>query len=226
MVCYDSAMKYVLGIALCLLAGVTAVQAYELSVTSVSTPYEIIPIEGDPEVKQVYLGTLEDFPVMYEIRSAESFILSAQLMQQYQGGADPKELSLMIIRENDKGRGVTEVARLRPASTDWVMRQDSVYGMDFWDGPVVQQEVEAGTYRIEVSTPENLGQYILSIGDQDEPAGYFTTIGQVRTTHKFFGFSVVKLLASSYVYYPLGIFLLLFAIQRTWKYRKSIAHVA
>ena len=66
---------------------------------------------------------------------------------------------------------------------------------------------------------------MLMIGENQQSNSYFETLGNVRTTQKFFGYSFFKLLTSSYVYYPLGILLLLFAIYRTWKYRKSIAYV-
>lgn len=200
--------------------------AYELIVTSVSEPYEIVPLVLPPEEQQIYLGELENFPIMYEVESQEDFTLSLQLSQVHKNGSEPTLFSLMIVRKDDRGGGVTEIARMNTAGEDWVLRKERVYGMTFEDSPTIEQSVGPGTYRIEVSTPENLGKYQLTIGTETEKLGYGATLSRVYTTQKFFGHSPVKILTSSYVYYPLGIVLMLLLIYRTWRWRKLITHVS
>ena len=203
----------------------TPAAAYELFVTEVTEPYQIVPLESPLEEKQAYVGELVDYPLMYEVTTDATTTLSAQLSQRYRG-AMPLGLALMVVRSDDRGGGVTEIGRLHPESADWVKRRDKVYGMTFWDSAIFAREVGPGTYRIEVSTPENQGPYLLTIGTNDKDSGYWKTLGQVYTTQQTFGLSFLSMLRSSLVYYPLGILLLLFVIQRTWKYRKSITHVA
>jgi hypothetical protein len=217
-------MKYMLTL-LMLLGGITTAEAYELYVTEVTEPYEIVPLQAEAGQKQVYVGTLEDFPVMYEVVVSATTTLTAQLSQRRQGEV-PRNLALMIVRNDDQGGGVTEVGRLTPGAAEWGVRKDGVFGMTFWESTVFAEEVGPGTYRVEVSTPDNQGPYMLTVGEVDGPAGYFKTLGMVYTTQKVFGSTFLGMLRSTYVYYPLGIMLLLFALWRTWKSRKEIAHVA
>jgi hypothetical protein len=198
--------------------------AYQLTVTEATQPYEIIPLQADPTIRQVYLGELNNFPVMYEFVSAEDFDISVQLSQPRRGSVEPTLFSLMIVRQDDRGGGVSEVARLSTSVSDWSLRKDSTYGLTFYETEPVEKSVGPGTYRVEVSTPENLGQYRISIGTEEPRLGYWETLSRVNTTQQFFGFSFMKMLTSSYIYYPLGILLLLFVLYRTWKWRKTIMY--
>lgn len=202
------------------------VMAYQLTLTEVSEPYEIVPLVSSPEEKQVYLGELQNFPIMYEVESEEGFTIALQLSQDYKNGVEPTLFSVMIVRKDDRGGGVTEVVRLNTTDEDWLTRKERAYGMTFQDSPVIEQVVGPGTYRIEVSTPQNLGKYQLTIGTESQKLGYGETLGRIYTTQKFFGYSPVKILTSSYVYYPLGIALVLLLMYRTWRWRKLITHVS
>ncbi len=217
-------MKYIIGILLGVLVGSTPVFAYELFVTEVTEPYEIVSISDIPVSEQVYLGELDNFPIMYEIEASESFAFKAQLTQIYDDDIEPNKFSLMVVRLDDSGGGVTEIARFNPAVADWVELKDSALGLSFWDTVPVVVELEAGMYRIEVSTPENIGRYRLTLGTEEDASGYFKSLSQARTTQKFFGYSFLKMLTSSYVVYPIGIILLLLAFYKTWKYRKTITN--
>lgn len=219
-------MKYILGVFLFTIVGGSSAAAFELVTTEVTRPYEIVTVDNNLGPQHIYLGELKDFPIMYEISTSEQFDLSTKVRQRYNGSGEPHDFSLIVIRQNDRGGGVTEVARLRPNTSDWAVVKDSVFGMTFWESETLTKTVDPGVYRIEISTPENIGRYMLTIGEGGELPGYFSTIANIHTTQKFFGYSVLKLLTSSYVYYTLGIVFLLFIIQKTWRYRKSIAHVA
>ncbi len=213
-------MKYILSSLLLILVGFSQADAYELTVTEVSKPYEIVSITEVPQYEHVYLGELNNFPVMYEFIAAEPFTLTAKLSQLDNSEAYPLKLSLMIVRLNDNGGGVTEITRFNPSSENWKKRKDPILGLSFLDSNSISKEVDAGVYRIEVSTPENTGRYSLLLGNEKgEFVGYFKTLSQVRVIQKFYGTSVLKILTSSYVYYPLGIIFMLFMFRKTWKYR-------
>jgi hypothetical protein len=94
--------------------------------------------------------------------------------------------------------------------------------MNFLTSPAISESVESGTYRIEVSSPDNRGQYLLTIGDQPTEPGYFAELAAIRQTQQYFGLSIFSMLRTSYVYYPIGILLLLFALYKTWSYRHVI----
>jgi hypothetical protein len=218
-------MKYIFIFISLLFIGINTVNAYELVLTEIDRPYEIVTVEKDFGPRHIYLGELNDYPVMYEITTEESFDLSVKIRQQYNNSGEPLSLSLIIIKQNERGGGVTEVARLRPSKDSWVAVKDSVFGMTFWESETLSRTVEPGIYRIEISTPDNIGRYMLTVGDDEDLPGYFKTLANVHTTQKFFGHSIFRLISSSYVYYMLGILFLLFVIRWTWKYHKSFRHV-
>ncbi len=219
-------MKFLFAFLFLFVVGPLPVVAFDVYQSEVTKPYEIIPLTAGLEPKQAHIGHLDNFPIMYEVIITATTTLTAQLSQQYQSSAKPLDLALMVVREDDKGGGVSEIARVHPVTTDWTARKDSVYGMSFWESLPISNELRPGIYRIEVSTPNNLGRYMLLLGTADESLGYFGTISHVHQVQQGFGLSIVRMLGSSYIYYPLGIILLLFVIQRTWRFRKSIAHVA
>lgn len=223
--CYDVGMKYFYALLLWLVVCAPAA-AFSPVLTEVTRPYEIVTIEEEDIQNQAVLGELEGFPIMYEVTSDEPFTLQAAVRQRFQSSAEPIGFSLIAIRQNERGGGVTEVARLRPEPADWQRVKDARLGMSFWQSSDLLVDVEPGTYRVEISTPENMGKYLLSFGAGDVNDGYFATVAGIQRTQKFFGFSFLKLLTSSYVYYPLGILLILFLMQRAWKYRKLITNHA
>lgn len=196
--------------------------AFSPIVSKVEQPYEIITVDFEPNASAYYLGELENYPVMYEVTSEESFVLSASLFQ-LKNNDEPIDFSLIAVRKNDRGGGVSEVKRQRFDSSTWVVEKDSKTGLTFWKSEEFINEVEAGTYRIEISTTKNQGKYLLKFGPGEDDEGYFSSLAGVRRTHQFFGYSVVTMFTSSLVYYPLGILFVLFSIERTWRYRKLIA---
>ena len=207
-------MKLFAAITLLLLP--VSTQAYTVFETDISQPYEIVPIEATPPVAHNYLGTLNDYPVMYEITSEEPFTFEAQVSQRVD---DVQPISLLLIRKNDRGGGVKEVARMTVDTSEWTRNTDSKFGMSLLTSPAISESVEPGTYRIEVSSPDNIGQYLLTVGQEATEPGYFAELGAIRQTQAYFGMGVFSMLKSSYVYYPIGILLLFFAIYKTWSYR-------
>ena len=211
-------MKFLVGLAMFIVPGFS--YAYTVYETDTSRPYEIVPIESAPPIQHSYLGTLDDYPVMYEVDSEEPFTFSASVSQPV--NVTPQPITLLLIRKNDRGGGVAEVVRMTVDPADWDRKTDAKMGMTFLTSPVINESVEAGTYRIEVSSPDNVGQYLLTIGEVPTEPGYFAELGAIRQTQAYFGIGIFSMLKSSYVYYPIGILLLLFALYKTWSYRHLI----
>lgn len=184
--------------------------------TDISRPYEVFPIESPLPIETGYLGTLDNYPVMYEVRSEEPFTFTAQLQQPTNRPIEP--LSLLLIRRNDRGGGVTEIARQTIDPADWVRERDSLVGLTFLTAEMLEVDVEPGTYRLEVSSPSNLAQYLLTVGDEEQDTGYFEQLGYIRQTQSYFGYGFFTMLRSSLVYYPIGILLLLGAFYQTWRF--------
>jgi len=205
-----------------LLSFVTVAEAYNPSVVEPVRPYEVLVVAQEPEVTQEYLGALLDFPEMYETSSEEPFLLTVAVKQLVT--ETPVSFSLIAIRQNDVGGGVTEVFRKNQPVGDWTVEKNSVLGLTFLVSDTVEARVEPGTYRVEISTPINEGDYMLVLGNQLNPSGYFAMLGHIRTTQAHFGYSWLRMLYSSYVYYPLGSIVLLLLIFKTWQRRKKISH--
>ncbi len=204
----------------------TLAQAYELSVTEISTPYEIVPIDIEDLGQKVLLGSLEEFPVMYELKVSATTTLTTQLAQVYEGDSVPVPFSLLIVSQNPADGGVTEVARIMPQESEWLKEKDSVLGISFWESPIVNTEIGKGIYRLEVSTPNNQGKYSLMIGENTDNVGYLSRLQQIYTTQSFFDYYPFRLIYSSYIYYPLGIILLFYGFYRVRKYRRTLDYVA
>jgi hypothetical protein len=221
--CYDYAMKIIL---LLILLLPVVVLASDIYVTEVASPYAIVPVTEDIKNPQLHLGVLDNFPVMYEFYLASSTDFRAKISQPIiSGKATPNPFGLMLVRQDDRGGGVTEIARLTSAEDSWSITKDSSIGSSFWQGEEIETTLQSGTYRIEVSTPDNEGKYLLNFGPEGD-YGYFASLSRAWTIQQFLGYSPLRILTSSLVYYPLGILFITFLISRTWKYRKMISNVS
>lgn len=187
-------------------------------------PYSPILIEGDPYIQREYLGSLDGFPDLYELTSEVSFTLTLKVQQLQR--ADTTPFGIIIVRQNDTDGGVTEIARINQPVSEWVQTEDTSLGLTLREGSSISETLAPGIYRIEVSTPDNVGTYALVVGDEAQSAHYFATVGQIATIQSHFDVSPFGLLFSRYVYYPLGTLLVLVGIFLTWKYRKKITHVS
>jgi hypothetical protein len=216
-------MKYTLLLVALVLTS-AEVLAFAPEVVEPLEPYAPIAITGDPYAQREYLGSLNDFPDMYEVTSETAFTLTLQVRQLAKD--TPFPFGLIIIKQNENNGGVTEIGRFNPTETEWTDVSHSALGLSLLQSEVWQQEVEPGTYRIEISTPENNGNYMLVFGDEPTTAGYFETLSHIRTTQAHFGYSVFQMLFSSYVFYPLGILVILFGIFKTWQWRKKTMYVS
>lgn len=198
----------------------STVSAYNPIIAEPQEAYEIIPIEGDPYVQREYLGDLSDFPDMYELTSEVAFTLQVKVRQRASAEAP---FGLIIVKQNKDDGGVTEVVRLNQPIEEWSEVKDKTLGMKFLEGTTLSREVEPGTYRIEVSSPDNKGDYMLVVGDEAVRTGFFGTLADVYKVQRHFGYTPLHMLFSNYVYYLLGIILVSYGIYRTWQYKNNHA---
>jgi hypothetical protein len=212
-------MKKVFFVSLCLFFASSA-HAYNVINAEPAEAYDIIPIEGDPYVQREYLGDLMDYPDMYEFTTDVSMTLSLRLRQRDSDKAVP--FGLIIVRQNDDDGGVTEVQRVNQPVAEWHKTTDSMLGVHFLEGEFIQREVSPGTYRIEVSTPDNKGAYMLVVGDESVRSGFFSSLAQAYKTQRHFGYWPFRIFLSSLVYYPLGILIIGYGIFITAKHRDKL----
>lgn len=190
--------------------------AYIVEEVDQSQPYELVPIQAPLGESRSYLGELTGYPIMYEVVAENDFTFTAQVRQP--STQSQHDFALILVRKDDRGGGVTEVARMHTNAAEWARGRDGEIGLTFANSPVLSEEVGPGTYRLEISTPENAGAFMLTVGDRPADTGYWQTLGSVRTTQQFFGRGVFSLLGSNLVFYPIGIVILLFMFYKTWQY--------
>ncbi len=195
-------------------------QAFEALEETVPTQYEVITIQN-PEIEQLILGELTDAPEMFEIVSDVPFTLTAEIRAiPNTSGATLPQLSGIIIRQKEI-RGVEEVARLNSSDAPWTVQTDLDSGLVYQAGPYFSESVDAGTYRIEVSNPNNQGKYLLLIGNQQDQNGYFASLSDIKRVYTFYDLSTVRMVSSPYVYYPLLVIIVGLLIFGTWYYRRK-----
>lgn len=189
-------------------------KAFSPTISSPILPYEVLTMDSSIATEQVYLGELKGDPHMYEFTLGKETDLVVTMVQK-QG--DNLPLSLIVVRSNDNNRGVSEIGRLTAKETTWLSYKDGVLGLQLSRSDTFTKTLGSGVYRIEVSTAENAGQYMLVVGSKPEDLGYFKTLSNIRLTQAFFGKSILSMLFSSYIYYPIGIVVLLYLIFLTWR---------
>lgn len=212
-------IRYLFGVGVCtLVLWSSSVQAYEVSQETVTVPYEVVTLTGDPEHKQTILGELDNTPEMFEVKSDSDFTLTVEI-RAVPGELSRPQFSGIIVRQKET-LGVEEVARMKAIDASWARVIDGTTGLAYQSGPFFSEKVKAGTYHIEVSTPDNSGKYMLVVGNKDESTGYVDTLHQIGLVYDFYGLGTVQMFHSPYIHYPLGIVVLIALIGATWYWQR------
>lgn len=156
----------------------------------------------NPDVSQAFYGQLEDFPHMFEIQSDETFNLYTEILVPDIEN-QPNDIGVLILKVEE--RGVTEIKRLSPKEAEWESRYEWFGGDSYRRGSSFFDSLDAGTYQIEVSTPVNLGKYVLVVGKKEEFSifDYVDTVRDIARVKSFFGKPAIAILGTPFVYAPL-----------------------
>jgi hypothetical protein len=169
-----------------------------------------------PEVSKTFYGALTNFPHTYQIQADASFRLKAEILIPDIPEAK-HNISGIIIREIEGSGRVEEIARLSAGEASWESFYEPFGGDTYLRGPSFDAEVGGGVYRIEVSTPDNVEKYVLSVGFLEEnDLGYITLLQRIAAVKTFFNKSQFMVVQSPFVYVPLVLITLagLFAYRR------------
>lgn len=187
--------------------------------------YEDTIIVEEPEIQRSYFGILDNFPHTYRLTAEEPFILSVALYE-----PDDREVALdksLIIVKDEKRQGVSLVARLAAGEASWEPYIDRIGNDHYRSGGIWSGELPEGTYLVEVSTPDNRGKYMLSVGTE-RPWGiraYVGAIADLFLVKRFLGQSYLSVLLSPLVYAPLGVVFLMGISWWYWRRHGSMVHV-
>lgn len=173
----------------------------------------------DPVRIHYHYGMLQNFPHTYEVVIPEPLILSVSVMVPDMEGALNTVNGIIVKREGRQG-SVREVARLLAADASWESFYEPWGGDSYRRGTSFAQEMEPGTYRIEVSTPDNTSPYVLVVGTETGrgDVSYFEMLRRVKAVKEFYGRSPLTVVLSPYVYLPL--LMLFFVVGGTIGYRR------
>jgi hypothetical protein len=180
--------------------------AYSVLTHESEVPYEVLQLETPISERQFIVGELDGFPEMIEFTTDTESTLQVSLLAL--PGTSTPNYGGIIVRVLEP-RGVEEVARLKPTDATWESFREPVSKLSFLLGPAFEATVASGTYRVEVSTPENYGRYLMVIGTDDMNHGYGATWTAVAALYEFAGVTKLGMVRTSLVYVPLLILVVL-----------------
>jgi hypothetical protein len=179
-----------------------SVQAFIPVIVEQRSLDDITTIE-DFTLSQTFYGQLPGFPHTYRVVLREPSVLSFGIFAP-SNETDTYAISSIIVKEEPEGGRVGEIARLSAKEAAWEEMFDRRTGDTYRRGLSFEKELEAGTYRIEVHTADNVEKYLLIIGTHDDMTlGYGELIRRLAGVKLFFGKSQFRIIESPYLYVPL-----------------------
>lgn len=178
-------------------------QMYTLVPITQQTLHDITPV-ADPQAMQLFFGKLNNMPHTYEIRQTTPFPLNIDIRIPTHASSKNTVSGIIIKEVGERGR-VTEVTRLLAKDASWAQEYDTWSGETYRTGGTYSAQLEAGIYRIEVSTPDNTEPYMLRVGTETGliDIGYGTQVKHLGVFKAFCGKPVLQLVTSPLVYAPL-----------------------
>ena len=166
---------------------------------------DIITIEK-PEISRAFYHELNGRPRSYFINAEEPFDLYINLLVPKNTNADGR-YSARVYRLDDGKR--TQLTDIKAGSAAWQEFYEPFGGDTYLKGPEFKQNVPAGRYEIEVYSTDNLGKYVLAVGEKEsfglkEIAGVYTIVPKLKS--EFFGTNPLTFLVT-----PFGIILVIAA---------------
>jgi len=216
-------MKYLFVLSLFLIA--PAASAFNPTTVVVDQPFEeiLIPMGSEGQM-QSYLGTLETYPHLYEFILEEPTTLEVRVRQRAEEVAGP--VNLILLEVNPDTERISEIIRLNTPVIERNRDFVGSLGITVFESEWVAVELDAGIYRLEVSTPLNQSPYELDFGRESVANNYFGTFGTIWQVQRHFDYWWPRYLLSTYILYQIGIIIIAFGIRHTWRQRKQITDAA
>jgi hypothetical protein len=149
-------------ILLCLLGFTTIVSAHQPRLISGDQTVEIIK----PEISQAFYAALEGSPHLYQIVADQEFQLYLNLLVPDLPRID-KDITATVSRVDAQGREALLFA-LTGENHHWEKYFEPFAGDRYFKGPERTETVPAGLYRIQVSSADNRGRYVLAVGKEEK----------------------------------------------------------
>lgn len=155
----------------------------------------------DPEVSKAFYGKLSGEPHVFVITESAPFELYVNVL--VPDGATTDVSAAIINQENPD-----EPIAMLPAEGAWE-RYHEVFAQDWYlKGPEFRTDVPAGTYEIRVWSSNNVGRYVLAVGEKErfplsEIIHTYRVIPMLKTD--FFGKPAYEAYLTPILGIPLGV---------------------
>ncbi len=212
---YDFAMKYFwicLG-GLVIFFVVSQLWLSHFNAIYIETPLqnEVLPLENPQDITMRY-GELAGYPHMYEFSTTKEVTLAVSVAIPDTPLAR-NNISVIILSVQDDG-SVKEVGRLKAKEASWEAFYEPVGGDRYRRGGSLTTSITPGLYRVEISTPDNVGRYALFTGNEKatEKKGYLASVHEMYAVKTFFGKPLYRILESPLLYIPLTMLILILCV--------------
>jgi hypothetical protein len=160
---------------------------------------EIIEIEK-PEISRAFYDELEGKPRLYLIESEKEFDLYVNLLVPKNSNPEGRySANVYQIKEGKRSL----LTKVDGSSVEWKEFYEPFGGDTYLMGPEWKQTVPAGKYEIEVFSADNMGKYVLAVGEKEffgpkEIASVYTEVPKLKS--EFFETNPI-----SFLWTPFGI---------------------
>lgn len=148
----------------------------------------------NPDVSQAFYGELRDAPDSYILSTDKPLHLYAAILVPDISSVDK---DVFVIATDTHAKSV--IFTLNGMTSPWKRFYEPFGGDWYLQGPEIELDIPAGSYNITVNSPDNVGKYILVIGEKEvfpfrEIIGAFLTVPRIKLF--YFGKSFPETLLS------------------------------
>ena len=193
-----------------------------MAATIFNTPteqYAVYELVDDLPTAYSAYGRLQDEPHTYQFTLSATTTIKVALFSVDETDANPLFSTILVLDQGNQG--VREVKRMRAAEMEWQLYQDPRTKMLYQQADTYTLDIAPGTYRVEVSTPDNAGAYRLDVvGEGSETVGFFTEVREIRAIQVFHGYGWWNLIRTSAVQTPLLFLVVAIGMYLSWRYAR------
>lgn len=167
---------------------------------------------SDPQAYSAYYGELTGAPHVFTFNvPSNSYTVKAIVL-----APDTADVGTDVVAEmiSDKDPGKS-FARVDGGMIEWQRFFDTSGRDSYLAGPVLEATLETGSYRVQVSSPDNKGAYVLVFEGEDgfSLGQIFSRFGALPTIKSdFFGKSALEAYTTPLLLWPVVTTLVLFAL--------------
>ena len=120
---------------------------------------------NNPEISQAFYDELKGSPRDYYINSDKDFTLYLNLLVPAPANSTGKYSADVFLQKD--GQADEKILSLDGSTFEWKDFYES-FGRDYYlKGPEITQQIVAGRYKVEIYSADNLGKYVLAVGQKE-----------------------------------------------------------